>query len=91
MQENSEPLVPMEDVAKHFAVSTSCLRSWFRRGQIPPHTYIKVGNTKRFRLKALEEALRGTTPLKPSALEGVDDTPREDPTNFDIDDLLEDI
>jgi hypothetical protein len=42
-------------------------------------------------LKALEEALRGTTPLKPSALEGVDDTPREDPTNFDIDDLLEDI
>tara|TARA_R110001583_G_scaffold59219_2_gene176196 strand:+ start:403 stop:675 length:273 start_codon:yes stop_codon:yes gene_type:complete len=90
MQENNEPLVPMEDVAKHFAVSTSCLRSWFRRGQIPPHTYIKVGNTKRFRLKALEEALRPTSALESPVLEGVDDTPRED-LDFGLDDVFEDM
>jgi len=59
-QEKS-PYSTIEEVAKHFTVSISTIRSWIRNGDIPKTTYIKVGNTYRFRIPMIDEAL-STTP-----------------------------
>jgi excisionase family DNA binding protein len=52
------PYVAITDLAKHFQVSVSTIRLWIRRGVIPPENYLKVGNTFRFRLPEVEEAVR---------------------------------
>jgi excisionase family DNA binding protein len=44
-------------VAGYFSVSVSTIRNWVRAGVIPPSTYIKVGDTYRFSLAKIEEAL----------------------------------
>lgn len=54
---NGAPYVPIEDVAKHFTVTISCIRGWVRQGKIPKHTYIKLGNTYRFNIPLVVEAL----------------------------------
>lgn len=54
---NNAPYVPVEDVAKHFSVTISCIRGWIRQGKIPKHTYIKLGNTYRFNIPLVVEAL----------------------------------
>ena len=51
------PFVPIEECAKHFAVSVSTIRSWIRQGFIPKDTYLKVGLTYRFDLSAIIKAL----------------------------------
>ena len=51
--------VPIEDVAKHFSVSVSSIRAWVRQEQIPQETYIRVGNTYRFCIPDISEALTG--------------------------------
>ena len=51
------PFVPIEDVSKHFSVSISTIRGWVRKGYIPKNTYIKVGNTYRFSIPDVSEAL----------------------------------
>jgi excisionase family DNA binding protein len=53
----TEPFIPIEKLAEHFAVSTSTIRSWVRRGDIPASTYIKIGNTYRFSKDAVTTAL----------------------------------
>jgi len=53
----TEPFVPIEGVAKHFAVSISTIRAWIRQGHIPRNTYVKIGNTYRFKQSAVDEAL----------------------------------
>jgi len=57
---SQEPLVPIEDVAKHFTVSISTIRAWVRQGFIPRDTYMKVGNTYRFQLPLVVAALTKT-------------------------------
>ena len=52
-----EAYVPIETVAKHFAVSISTVRAWLRTNKIPTNTYIKIGNTYRFNLTGVEAAL----------------------------------
>lgn len=49
--------VPIEELANHFAVSTSTIRSWIKRGFIPQGAYIKVGKTYRFSVDKVSEAL----------------------------------
>ena len=49
--------VPIEKVARHFTVSVSTIRAWVRQDKVPSATYIKVGNTYRFNLDAVEAAL----------------------------------
>lgn len=51
------PLVPIEDVAKHFAVSVSTIRAWLRQGLIPQDSYVKVGSTYRFSIPKMLEGL----------------------------------
>ena len=57
----SEPFVPMEDVAKHFSISVSTVRTWIREKHIPEDAYIKVGSLVkpiyRFRISDVESAL----------------------------------
>jgi uncharacterized protein YjcR len=64
--------VPIENVAKHFAVSISTVRAWIRTDKIPSDTYIKVGSTYRFKLPELEAELLG----KPTAV--VNEAPQDD-------------
>ena len=52
--------VPIEDVAKYFSVSISTIRAWVRQNQIPKDTYIKVGNTYRFCVDDIANALTKT-------------------------------
>ena len=54
---NQEPLVPIEVLAKHFTVSVSTIRAWLRQGYIPSDTYVKIGNTYRFNVSAVVQAL----------------------------------
>ena len=57
--------VPIEDVANHFSVSISTIRAWVRQKEIPDNTYIKVGNTYRFNVDAVSDALTNKSkPLK---------------------------
>jgi|TARA_B110000211_G_scaffold97754_1_gene113918 hypothetical protein len=53
----SDPFVPIEDVAKHFSVSISTVRSWVRQNHIPKDTYIKIGSTYRFNVGDVSHAL----------------------------------
>ena len=57
--------VPIEDVANHFSVSISTIRAWVRQKEIPDNTYIKVGNTYRFNVDAVSDALTNKSkPMK---------------------------
>lgn len=62
------PFVLIEDVAKHFVVSVSTVRTWVRNGTIPKDTYIKVGHTYRFNLPDVVLALTAA-PKEPEAPE----------------------
>lgn len=45
------------EVAAHFKVSVSTVRTWLRKQLIPPAAYIKADKTYRFRMEAVERAL----------------------------------
>lgn len=51
----------IRDVAGYFSVSVSTIRNWVRAGTIPLSTYIKVGDTYRFNLNQVEDALRNAS------------------------------
>jgi excisionase family DNA binding protein len=51
------PYVPIENLAKHFSVSVSTIRGWVRNGHIPKDTYVKIGNTYRFCVADVSDAL----------------------------------
>jgi excisionase family DNA binding protein len=70
--------VPIEKVARHFTVSVSTIRAWVRQNKVPSDTYIKVGNTYRFNLDAVEAAL-----IKERSAEEFDDRQLE--LDFDAD------
>ena len=50
-----EAFVPIEDIAKHFAVSVSTVRAWIRQDLIPA---LKLGGVYRFKVSEVEEAMR---------------------------------
>lgn len=50
-----EAFVPIEDIAKHFSVSVSTVRSWIRQNLIPA---LKLGGVYRFKISEVEQALR---------------------------------
>lgn len=62
----SEPFVPIEELAKHFSVSISTVRAWLRQGLIPAHTYIKLGNTYRFSVSKVVDALTTRNEQEPA-------------------------
>ena len=50
-----EAFVPIEDVAKHFAVSVSTVRAWIRQDLVPA---LKIGGVYRFKISEVEQAIR---------------------------------
>tara|TARA_R100001129_G_C5307205_1_gene244107 strand:- start:42 stop:305 length:264 start_codon:yes stop_codon:yes gene_type:complete len=86
----NEPFVSIEDVAKHFSVSISTVRSWVRQKRIPENTYIKIGNTQRFRIRDVADAL---TNAKKETIHVIDSIKNMHKINDDLDfnDLDEDI
>lgn len=73
-----EPYVPIDDVAKHFTVSISTIRAWVRHGNIPPNTYIKIGNTYRFKISEVANALTNSKTEDAKGMEEVMDSISED-------------
>lgn len=71
----TEPFVPIEDLAKHFTVSISTVRAWVRQGLIPKETYIKVGNTYRFSVSKVVEALTSAPKDEPEKVEATIEDP----------------
>jgi|TARA_R110000744_G_scaffold65098_1_gene133772 excisionase family DNA binding protein len=68
--------VPIEELSKRLTVSIPTIRAWVRRGQVPTETYIKVGNTYRFCVEDVVDALRGTrSEIKPDTSCQVSDGP----------------
>lgn len=54
-------LVKVDEVAATIGVMPTTVQEWVRNGNIPKHTYLKVGKTYRFDLKAVIAALRAGT------------------------------
>tara|TARA_R110000765_G_scaffold72292_2_gene140378 strand:+ start:605 stop:859 length:255 start_codon:yes stop_codon:yes gene_type:complete len=77
--------VPIEDVAKYFSVSISTIRAWVRQNQIPKDTYIKVGNTYRFCVDDVADALTKTKDTDEEAREEFQAEAKEDFDNLDND------
>ena len=50
-----ESFVPIEGLAKQFAVSVSTVRAWIRQDLIPS---LKIGGVYRFKITEVEKALR---------------------------------
>jgi excisionase family DNA binding protein len=50
-----EAFVPIEDLAKHFAVSVSTVRTWIRQNLIPS---LKIGGVYRFKISEVEVAFK---------------------------------
>lgn len=71
----TEPFVPIEDLAKHFTVSISTVRAWVRQGLIPKETYIKVGNTYRFSVSKVVDALTSAPKDEPEKVEAAVEEP----------------
>lgn len=64
----ASPFVNIEDLSKHFSVSIATVRTWIKNGTIPKHTYLKIGNTYRFNLSEVTDALT-SAPKEPVQLE----------------------
>jgi DNA-binding transcriptional MerR regulator len=80
----TEPFVPIEDLAKHFTVSISTVRAWVRQGLIPKETYIKVGNTYRFSVSKVVEALTSAPKDEPEKVEAIVEEP-DTPVQLELD------
>ena len=77
--------VPIEDVAKYFSVSISTIRAWVRQNQIPKDTYIKIGNTYRFCVDDVANALTKAEDPEEEALEEFQSRARTAFANIDDD------
>lgn len=79
-----EPYVHIEDLAKHLSVSVTSVRTWVRQGLIPGHTYIKVGNTYRFCISKVVDALTAGNQQETAVPQPSVDT-EELPVQFELD------
>lgn len=54
----TEAFVPIDKLAEHLHVRVSTVRQWVKNGTVPRHTYLKIGNTYRFHISAVVQALQ---------------------------------
>ena len=54
--------VPIDVIAEFLSLKPNTLRTWVRMGFIPKSIYIKVGNTYRFNIPEVVEALKQDDP-----------------------------
>lgn len=69
--------VNLEELAEHVGVKVSTVRQWVKRGFIPRNTYIKAGNTYRFCLADVINALRQEEQPEEQPKEQPEETPKE--------------
>lgn len=68
-----------EEMASHLSITVVTLREWVRKGYIPASTYIKIGNTYRFNLELVTQAMlaeddvKNATPAKKEELKEVEE------------------
>jgi len=67
--EETPTYVPIEVVGRRLSLAITTLRQWVKTGVIPSDTYIKVGQTYRFNLPAVVQALSCDTYEEKSAVE----------------------
>ena len=82
---DSPKYVPIEDVAKYFSVSISTIRAWVLQNQIPKDTYIKIGNTYRFCVDDVANALTKAEDPQEEVLEEFQSRARTAFANIDDD------
>jgi len=82
--------VPIEDVANHFSVSISTIRAWVRQKEIPEGTYIKVGNTYRFSIDDVSDALTNKSKSYQEETETEVETETETEVEVEIEDPISD-
>ena len=84
-----EVYVTVEKAAYHFGVKVHTIRSWVRMGHIPRNSYIKAGNTYRFSISRMEQALTGGNiddPAPETSSVVADTTPEvETPVQLELD------
>ena len=68
------PYVTIDALAEHLSLAVVTVRKWLYSGKIPNDTYIKVGNTYRFNIPAVEHALLRST--QEQSFEESIDTPK---------------
>ncbi len=71
--------VNLEELAEHVGVKVSTVRQWVKRGFIPRNTYIKAGNTYRFCLADVINALRQEEQPEEQPKEQPKEQPEETP------------
>jgi len=76
-----EPYVPLEEVARYFAVSPSTVRIWTRSNKVP---HIRAGGVFRYKLSEVDKALREAD-KKPEVEKQPEVDPRQMSFNFDPD------
>lgn len=62
MTDSQVSYVPIEELAEHLSVKVSTIRQWVKQGYIPKDTYIKVGNTYRYNIPEVVNALKQDAP-----------------------------
>ena len=73
---SEEAYVEIEQVAEHFKVSVSTIRTWIRNGQIPRDgCFIKIGKTYRFKLSEVDKSV--------ARLNSATDSDRQSEIGFD--------
>jgi|TARA_R100001530_G_scaffold136325_1_gene116446 excisionase family DNA binding protein len=58
----TEKYLPIEDLANHLSVKVSTIRQWVKQGHIPISSYLKVGQTYRFDIPSVVDALKVNDP-----------------------------
>ena len=82
---DSPKYVPIEDMDKYFSVSRSKISAWVRQNQIPKDTYIKIGNTYRFCVDDVANALTKAEDPEEEVLEEFQSRARTAFANIDDD------
>lgn len=80
MEVVDEKYITIEDVAKHYSVSISTVRSWMRADIIPA---LKIANVYRFKLSDVDAALKNYSKAK--EIEGQKKDPRQLELDFNPD------
>lgn len=73
-----EKYLTIEQLAEHYQVSLSTIRSWIRTKVIPEDKYIQIGRTFRFRVSEVDAALRAHNLAKQAKLNATEDNPDQD-------------
>jgi hypothetical protein len=81
----TEPLVPIESLARTLTVSITTVRSWVRTGLIPGDMYVKIGNTYRFDKEAIINHFKPMQKNPVVAEPAPQADPRQMELNFDVD------